>query len=646
VGLGAADAAADQDGYWTLRTEETKEKSHQVWLQVAPGYAKMTVRRSVWNGADMSDEATFDIHTPSSAVAVGLRTLAVTDGQPTWYGGDLMEAEAAAAKYLELTGIGGAYPKDPALLSWRGPAHLRLQVFPCPARSHKVVEYTLLLPTDYRDGAHHVWVEPMGTEAITADVHLVEAVGKLFVNGHRAAAGHAIDMDADSAPVDVALRSPSGGAAVTGMLAAVEAGTHAYNRVRFEAAPKLSEAPRNARVVLVFDVSRSLGADDLGAAQEAAVDYLGHMPGARVEVVTFGRTAKRRYDRFVPAKQVAVDLAAAQLPQENGSQVDAALTLAEEILDGTRHPARIVVFTDALTRQAIDASNLRARLSGNALTHVVLPQAGGSMLARDDDHAWNELARSTKGLVWIAMARKGQGTEGIFEELARPMRLDHLAFASGSALSLDSCAGNLSSLDEGQSVVCSSVDGAPQSWVSVAGDLWTEPTNLRVEPDDGEGDRWAALVFGEDSHTSFSEEEMMLLATRGGAVSPVTSYLAIEPGVRPAFDGIDRGQLGGRANRLPQIRYATTGVSGNQPPFDPQDWLTQELASAWLQCTGGGIKAEVHLETTLAEIVDVSDVTGGAAAAASAVDCLREATWNLVLPDRFDQTHATFHVKI
>ena len=32
---------------------------------------------------------------------------------------------------------------------------------------------------------------------------------------------------------------------------------------------------------------------------------------------------------------------------------------------------------------------------------------------------------------------------------------------------------------------------------------------------------------------------MMVLARHGRAVSPVTSYLAIEPGVRPSTEGIE-----------------------------------------------------------------------------------------------------------
>jgi hypothetical protein len=56
----------------------------------------------------------------------------------------------------------------------------------------------------------------------------------------------------------------------------------------------------------------------------------------------------------------------------------------------------------------------------------------------------------------------------------------------------------------------------------------------------------AAFVFGEDRHGELSREEMLALAFFGRAVSPVTSYLAIEPGVRPSRIGIvGRGEGSG-----------------------------------------------------------------------------------------------------
>jgi hypothetical protein len=190
------------------------------------------------------------------------------------------------------------------------------------------------------------------------------------------------------------------------------------------------------------------------------------------------------------------------------------------------------------------------------------------------------------------------------------------------------------------------VGSAAQSWVAASGELWTEPVRLRLEPDEAEGDRWAALIFGTDDHTLFSEAQMMALALRGGAVSPVTSYLAIEPGVRPSTDGLEPGRLGGnRRARAPRVRMGATNVRGAEPAFDPQDWLTQELAALWLGCTGGGVRARIDLETTLAEVVEVDEATAPGADDAQRA-CLREAAWGMALPPQFEDEHQKWSVKI
>jgi hypothetical protein len=82
--LCSAQARAEQDGYWARRSDEMREHSHKAWLKMAAGYAELTVRRTVWNGGARNDEANFDIFTPVGSVAVGLRTLALKDGEPFW----------------------------------------------------------------------------------------------------------------------------------------------------------------------------------------------------------------------------------------------------------------------------------------------------------------------------------------------------------------------------------------------------------------------------------------------------------------------------------------------------------------------------------------------------------------------------------
>jgi hypothetical protein len=121
-----------------------------------------------FNGGPRHDQATFWIDLPDGAVATGLRTHGTQAGKPKWFAGDLMEAEAAAAKYRELSGIGGYYPKDPALLSWRSQTPLALQVVPCPPGEEKAIEYTPKVPTRYEHGSRSLTLQRTGSENLEA----------------------------------------------------------------------------------------------------------------------------------------------------------------------------------------------------------------------------------------------------------------------------------------------------------------------------------------------------------------------------------------------------------------------------------------------------------------------------------------------
>jgi hypothetical protein len=139
---------------------------------------------------------------------------------------------------------------------------------------------------------------------------------------------------------------------------------------------------------------------------------------------------------------------------------------------------------------------------------------------------------------------------------------------------------------------------------------------------------------------------MMALALRGRAVSPVTSYLAIEPGVRPSTEGLDwsnTGQgFGSGSGRL-------GGSHRTKPPrirgFDPASFLRRALEPGWQACGGAGRAATVTIETTLQEVVDVpsSRVEGGTAAFDQ---CLAEAAWALDLPAEFDFAWSSYTISL
>lgn len=632
-------AVAAEDGYWARRSDEMVEHSHLGTLTMHAGHAKLVVRRTVDNGGERNDEANFDIRLPNGAVAVGLRTLALKNGAPHWYRGDLMEAEAAAQKYLELTGIGGAYPKDPALLSWRSQGHLRLQVFPCPPSAKKSVEYTLLLPTTYTGGEHVLTLPRMGTAKVEAEIRLAPAAGKLAVDGKRTRSGHKLVIG-DDGEVTVSLTSGPMHQ-LGGGLAVVAAGKRSSNRFHLEAAPRLTPTPRGAKVVVLIDVSRSWNDSDVEAARRAAIGYLERFAGARAEVITFARHATRQHGRFVSAKKAAAKLKKANLSRHNGSFVDDALEAAEKLLAKHRGPKRIVLFTDTEIREAIDAPHLRAMLSGKTLLHVVRPRNSHlSMLARDDTHAWSDIPKSTGGLFWHADVHDDLE---VFEELVRPTRIHNFAIAA-AGFDLSACS-YPSEIAEGEGVTCSSVDETATRWVSATGQLWNKPIRTRIRPSKAESDRWASLVFGHADHALLSEEEMMGVAMRGKAVSPVTSYLAIEPGVRPSKDGLAHGRMRGRRMRPPRVRMGGTNVSGKKAPFDAQSYLTHAFASAWLKCGGAGKDAAVRLETNYREIIDVYQVSSKKGTTKQ-VQCLTEAVWAEALPVPFEDQVETWFIEI
>ncbi|MBI4951485.1 MAG: hypothetical protein HY908_05595 [Myxococcales bacterium] len=650
AGLGGGAGAARADDFAWTRSEALVERGYRVRVVLEPGQATLTVRRTVYNGGERPDQATFYLDLPPEAVAVGLRTLGSAEGRPQWFGGELLEAETAAARYQELTGIGGYYPKDPALLSWRSLGRLALQVFPCMAQQQKVVEYTLAMPTHYRDGAYHVELPPLGSGELRAEltVEAAPGAGRVEVGAERfqrlPGTPAVVTWPADGGALDLALvpaHPPRLGGAL-GSLAASEA--HGLTRFRFEAAPRLSEAPRGAHVVVVLDASRSIPEHEAAAALAAARGWLLHMPDARVEVLRFDREVRPTYGGFVPVARALADLAQAPVARRNGSAVDLALAAAAGRLAAVTGPKRIVLFTDALTRAAVGPARLQATLGAGALLHVVdVHEAAEASLARYDEHEYGELAAATGGVAWVAGAAAGAPDAALapFEELARPVRLHALAIATERD---DPTLFSPSELAEGQGVEHLSTAAHPQAWVAARGLLWTEPVRVRLEADPKESRRSAALVFGASAHTDFTEDEMMVLARAGGAVSPVTSYLAIEPGVRPSTEGLDHGRLASRRARPPQVRMGGTLVSGREPAFDPETYLRYAVDSVWLGCGGFfGRTARVALETTLDEVVDVTEVSA-IDATAEELRCLRAGVWELALPDRFRDEHATFDV--
>jgi hypothetical protein len=548
-----------------------------------------------------------------------------------------MEAEAAAAKYRELTGIGGYYPKDPALLSWRRPGYLALQVFPDPPGQPKTIEYTLELPTRYRGGRHHVALPRLGTERMPARIEISPANegDRVFIDDRPAPPGTGLTLIGASTDFAVARRAP---ATLEGALASVPFGkSRVLSHVRVEAAAKLSEVPRGAHVVVIVDGSRSFSEYERKNGIAAVRAMLSHFADARVEVLS----------------RAVADLAHLAVTPRNGSRIDEALARADALLAKlpSRTPKRIVVVTDLLTRSDLTPERVRPLLKSGAVLHVGVMQNGLPGVERDDDHAWASVPRATGGLLWRASASDAPVDVAqmakIYEEWARPVRIHALAVKARGIP--DGALDVPEMLPEGEGLEDLRINDADVTEVAVTGELWSTPIRFSMRPDDGEARLWSALAFGAPEILgSLTEPEMMILARRGHAVSPVTSLLAIEPGVRPSTEGLEESGIGeGGGGRAEGIGLGSVGTivhgAGN---FDPDAFLRTELRRGLRACGGASRKATIVLETTIAEIVDIPRVTLDGAADTKLETCLREAAWEIDLPTWFQATWQSWTISI
>lgn len=426
---------------------------------------------------------------------------------------------------------------------------------------------------------------------------------------------------------------------------------HAFARLELDAAPELRPLPKKPQVVFALDASYSMDPEGIAGQVALITGYLHHVPDAEVEVVVYRRTATRLFGAFVPAPEVPGRLADAltrgALDPGNGSALDDAARLAASLMAGRKGAQRIVLLTDDRLRGRWDdaaALTALAAAPAGAVVHVVDASAGGSEVAltRDDAHDLAPMALRHHGIA-AEVVGLGSGDKRLAERvlgLVRPVRIDHFAIDG-----LDLARGHYDetipdTLDEGAGVrVVVASDRAPAQ-VELTGMIWGDKFRRVIASDPAFSRAAAGWVFSEDDHHDLTPEEMMTVALQGRAVSPVTSYLATEPGVRPSTVGLEYGTAGfgaGGGGSAPSVAIGRAGVRTRPDPM-------QLLRGAAAACAArlhptAGWSVHLDMETTDHEIVDVIP---GAGAATPMGACLVEAVWALALPGSYDQPRETF----
>jgi hypothetical protein len=392
-------------------------------------------------------------------------------------------------------------------------------------------------------------------------------------------------------------------------------------RLELDAAPELRPLPKHAQVVFVVDASHSEGADGIAAQLQIARAYLSHVPDAEFEIVCVRRFATRLHDF---AKADHFDELAKKIEPGNGSNLELGLQMALDDLHSRNGEKRIVLLSDAELRSAFSVKQILSSLSmpKDVIVHLVVNDARASedpTERRDDQHALSPIAEVGHGVLFhLEGARTDlKKLAPVVLGLVRPIRIDHFAAAGFSVPE---------TLDEGAGFREMLALPNPGQRVTLKGKIWAEPFERSVDTSSAFDKATAAFIFSEHRYTELDEREQMAVAMKGQVVSPVTSYIAIEPGTRPSRLGMLHGRGMGSGGGFGRGAGMLGGI-GHHTPIRPD--LQAMMAPAYETCSKqhGPHSVSLDIETTVDEIVDV--ITSDRSPFAS---CLVEAAWSLRLP--------------
>lgn len=623
------------------KATEMFEKADTIELRIDHGHATFVVRRTFENRSTQHDQAMLHItDLPEGAVASGLRTLGGTPTNPIWYAAELMDAEAAAKKYQELTGIGGYYPKDPALLSWRSASHLALQVFPVAPKSLKTVEYTLEAPTMWVDGRHEIAVPRMGlgTFAPTITFKPADAADALYLDGMPIAAG---DTRKLLGTLTLAAK-PKDPPKLGGRFASVSFSKgRAVVHTAIEVSNKLSEKPKDAYVEVLLDGSRSLTDSEREAEISAARAYLAHLPDAHVQVLVFDRAVHPLEASFVTTAQALDDLKKLKIAPKNGSDLDTVLAdVQKRIADAPKgSPRRILLLTDLKTRSTLVPEKLKGLDQSKAILHLATVRSDThSSVSRDDHDPWSVVPRATGGVLWEARVQAKEVAP--FEEWVRPLRIDRLSI--GGVGLTTSVMAFPDTLAEGEGIDDLHLQTSGTPSIEVKGELWSTPISTVLASNATEEKLWAGLAVASDVISELKDPEIAALAFKGGVVSPMTSYLAVEPGVRPSTEGLEWGSgigMSGFGSGGGGVGMGYGVGKGIVQP-DRMKFLREAIGKVIATCGGGEVRT--RLETTVSEIVSVDVMPKVANDALKS--CVREGVFGIELPSYFNASWQSWDV--
>ncbi|QED28367.1 hypothetical protein FRD01_14225 [Microvenator marinus] len=595
------------------------EASHHVTLSLNEGIATYKVQRTFANTGEIPDEAVMLVNLPEGAAASGLRIRA----GKVWYEGELLKRDVAARRYEELTGMGVADLRDPALLAWSSTDTLELHVFPVPAMGTATLEYTLVAPAKWDDGEWLIDYAPSDDAENLAPITLsvecekcsVEVEGRLVGAFGPTALGHGPEAERQiriTPPNELAMYFG------TTRFAALSA-THAYHQV---AVPKrLSDSPVAPKVVFLVDASYSVGARGIQTQIEWILSIASHMPDGLFKLVEVGREIYDVTQTYYSLPELQELLATWTADLTNGSNLDLGLEYARFALKD-ESPAYIFAFTDDYLKRAINTEKLPVK--SEITTQILLI---GESWGRQDEHRLAQVSKATGGIL-VGMGSVADA-ETYAEHLVRPIMLEDV--------NIEDIPMETNILMEGESHRFFGRLDTPVTGI-LSAKLWHDEVKLSPRRHVDLDRATAGWMFSHDEYHHLSEKEQIRLAFAAGVVSPHTSYLAIEPGVRPSKQGIDRGMgMGGFG--ASGVGYGSSGLAiGRSSTHERPDFFSKIVGSCAAAFPGENGKIEVH--TTIHEIVDVIVQSPEN----QYTQCVSEDVWATRLPTSAVETYAVYRL--
>lgn len=394
---------------------------------------------------------------------------------------------------------------------------------------------------------------------------------------------------------------------------------------------QLSHAPAELRVVFVVDASVSAGDEGVVLAEAIVNAWLDAAPD---DVGWALVTAARKPNLLVPPWRTKSERALPRIEVQNGSDIAAALALAQRIAgDATAGSGRIVVLSDLQLSHKHQPRLPVALGTGNraTLTHLVeLPDdVGGSSVSFDRVFAEDDVsafAVERTGGVYLTVYEGEQQLAALGRHLVRPTHIDQPVIlvdgdvvddgAEGSEVTVRVFGNDIATslpevLHEGEGVRVSH-RVAKARHASFTGWLWAERVDVPVTTSPTEKTLALGVMVNGPLGSDLGDDEVRAAAFSAGVVSRVTSLVEV-PQWRPATTALyGAGGFGCSCGGCSSCSRCGTGCGlrvGEPRVSRTQEILNELAAAAGAAC--GKDAVEVGVEFGDGEILGVNVVNGG-----------------------------------